>query len=100
LTIRRVRPTDIRAFVPIQPEPFQVGDELIFETDFAAFDIRVFNAQHHGAAVPPREEPVEQSRACVTDVEMTRGRRRKTNPDRRIRSHQKMLAERGGGQKS
>ena len=84
LTIGSVRPIHVGAFVPVQPEPFEVSDELIFETGFAALDVRIFNAQHHGAAVPTREEPIEQGGTCIAHMEMPCRRRRKTNPDGRI----------------
>ena len=61
LAIRSVRAADIGAFVPVQAEPLEIGNELIFKAGFAAFDVGIFDAQHHGAAIVPGEKPVEQS---------------------------------------
>src|SRR5690348_15810532 len=87
LAIRRMRSAQIRTFIPVQTEPLEVGDELIVETGFTAFDIRVLDARHHGSAVPAREEPVEQGGTCIADMEMPGGRGSKTNPDDRTGSH-------------
>ena len=84
LAIGSVRPTDVGAFVPIQAEPLEIGDELIFKAGFAAFDVSVFDPQHHSAALPPGKKPVEQRRARVAHVELPGRRRSKANPDRRI----------------
>jgi hypothetical protein len=44
LTIGSVRPIHVGAFVPVQSKPFEVGNELIFETSLAALDVSIFNA--------------------------------------------------------
>jgi hypothetical protein len=41
---------------------------LILEADFTAFDVGILDAQDHGAALLPGEEPVEQGRAGVPHV--------------------------------
>ena len=50
LAIGSIRSAQVRPFVPVEAEPLEVGDELIFVAGFAAFDIGVFDAQDH---VPP-----------------------------------------------
>ena len=50
LAIGSVRPTDVGAFVPIQAEPLEIGNELIFKAGFATFDVSVFDPQQ---IVPP-----------------------------------------------
>jgi hypothetical protein len=57
---------------------------LIFKAGFAAFDVSVFDAQHHSATLPPGKKPVKQCRARIAHVELPSWRRRKSNPDGRI----------------
>src|SRR5207245_7337211 len=51
LTIRGIRAAKIRPFVPIQSEPFEIGDELIFEAGFAAINIGILDTKYHGSAL-------------------------------------------------
>src|SRR5581483_4706025 len=51
LPIRNIRAADVRTLVPIQAKPFQITDELILEARLTAFDIGVFHAQDHRAAL-------------------------------------------------
>lgn len=88
--------TDIRTLVPIQAEPLEVVNKLIFEASFTAVHVGIFDTQNHGSAFLPREEPVEQSRACIADVEMSGWRRGKTHANCWIVGHEKMLAEERG----
>ena len=81
----------VGAFVPIETEPFQVIDELIFKTRFAAIDISVFDAEHHGAALLAGEEPIEKSGAGVANVQMAGWRWSKTYANGSF-SHETMLA--------
>src|SRR5271170_4455469 len=55
LAIGKVWAADVGTFVPINPQPLQIGDQLIFEASFAAFDIGILDAQDHGAALLPGE---------------------------------------------
>src|SRR5271157_5046955 len=68
LTIRSMRTTDVRAFVPVKAKPLQVFEELAFEALFAALDIGVLDAQNHDPAFLPREQPVKQRGTGVTDM--------------------------------
>src|SRR5271154_4950613 len=43
LTIGNVGAADVGALVPIESEPFEVGDKLIFEAGFTALDIRILD---------------------------------------------------------
>ncbi len=63
--------------VPVQPEPAKRGDNLLDRLVGRPLAVRVFDAQHEGAAGVPREQPVEQSRACSPDVEVPGRTRRK-----------------------
>src|SRR5215469_1505773 len=60
----------VRAFVPVETQPLQIGDQLIFEAGFAAVDVRVFDAEHHGPTLLAREKPIEESGAGVADVKV------------------------------
>ena len=51
LAIRTVRSANIGAFVPIEAQPFQIADELVFEASFAALDVGILDAQHHDSAL-------------------------------------------------
>ncbi len=93
LTIGRVRSAQVGPFVPVETQPLEVGDELIFKAGLTAFDVRVLDAQHHGAALFSREKPVEQGGTCIANMQMPGGRGRETYTDGRSRSHQKMLAD-------
>src|SRR5271157_3348300 len=92
LTIRRVRSADIGTFIPIEAEPLQVFDKLSFEAFFAALDVGVLDAQDHGAAPLPGEQPVEKRGAGVADVQMSRGRRSEANANLGNSAHSMMLA--------
>jgi hypothetical protein len=91
LPIRAVGAAHVGAFVPVETEPFQVGDELIFKADFAAIDVGVFDAKYHSAALLAGEEPVEESGAGVADVKVPGGGWSETYTHGRLR-HEMMLA--------
>ena len=59
LAVGNIRPSHVRTFIPVESQPLEVADELIFESCLATLHIRVFNAQHHRAALLPGEQPVE-----------------------------------------
>jgi hypothetical protein len=40
---------------------------------FGALDVRVFDAQNENAAVVPRKKPIEERRARIPHVDVTRG---------------------------
>ena len=92
LAIRRIRPSKIGALIPIEAKPLQVGDELILKARLAALEVGVFDAQNHGAAGFAGVEPVDERRAGVADVQLTRRRRRKTDANGGIGGHGFMLA--------
>jgi hypothetical protein len=70
LPIRPICAAHIGAFVPIEAEPFQIRDKLIFEAGFAAVHVRVFNAEDHGSTLLTGEKPIEKSRAGIANVQM------------------------------
>ena len=75
LEIRRVRAADVGPFVPVEPQPAQAVDDAGDHLPRRSLGVGVLDAQHEGAAVPPREQPVEQRRARAADVKVA-GRRR------------------------
>jgi hypothetical protein len=91
LAIRNVRAADVWPFVPVEAEPFEVGNKLIFEAGFTAFDVGIFDAQDHGAVLLARKKPVEQSGTGVPDMQMTGGGRGEARTDWGIRAHKMML---------
>src|SRR6185437_14025905 len=91
LAIGRVRSAQVGSFVPIETQPFEVGDKLILKAGFTAFDVCVFYAQHHGAALLSGEKPVEQRGTRITNVEMPGGTGCISYGD--SRSHQRVLAD-------
>ena len=75
LMIRRVRTADIRALVPVDPQPFQVFEYLIGRGSGIALHVRIFNAQQELAARLASQKPVKQSRPGAPNMEIA-GRRR------------------------
>ena len=75
LEVRRVRPADVGPFVPVEAQPAQAVDDAGHHVPRRALGVRVFDAQHERAAVPPGVQPVEQRRPGAADVQVA-GRRR------------------------
>ena len=69
-----MRAADERPFVPVEAEPAQAVENAVDHFRRRSLDVGVFDAQHEDAAVPAREEPVEEGRAGAADVQVT-GRR-------------------------
>ncbi len=84
LAIGNIRAAQIWSFVPVETQPFEIGDELVFVAGFAAFDVRVLDAEHHGPAALPGKKPVEKGSARIANVQLAGGRRSKTNADRGV----------------
>jgi hypothetical protein len=97
LTIRAKGSADVRAFVPIKPQPLQVFNELAFESLLATIDVGVFNTEHHRPASLARKQPIKQSRASVADMQMPGRRRREANTDGGRSGHKMMVAEESVG---
>src|SRR5947209_3314735 len=93
LPVRAVVTADVGSFVPIEAEPFQVGDELGFKAGFTAVNVGVFDAEDHGAALLAGEEPIEESSTGIADVQMAGRGWCETYADGILR-HEKMLTKR------
>jgi hypothetical protein len=65
-------PTLVRSFVPIDSEPAQVLEQLLLVLFLGALDVRVYYAQNESAAVVPRKKPIEEGRARIPYVDVTR----------------------------
>ncbi len=68
LEIRRVRAADLRALVPVDPQPAQAVENPGDQFGLRPFDVGVFNTQDERAAMAPRIEPVEQGGARAADM--------------------------------
>ena len=71
LTVRSPRAADVRALVPVESEPFQIADDGRVGIGRRSFRVGVLDAQDEGAVMTAREQPVEQRRAGVADVQLT-----------------------------
>ena len=79
LEVGRVRSADLRALIPVEPEPLEPIENRLHRLRRGALLIRVFHAQHERAAVAPSVQPVEQGGPGAADVQVTRGRRSKAD---------------------
>ena len=79
LSIWTVRAAHLHSFVPLEAHPAQIVENRLLRLARRALEIGVFDAQDERAALAAGEQPVEQCRSGVTDVQMTCGRRRETN---------------------
>ena len=79
LKIRRVRPADSRTFVPLESQPAHRLEDARHHLVGRSLRVGVFDAKDERAAVPAREQPVEQRRARAADVKIPGGRRRESN---------------------
>lgn len=75
LSLRLVK----RPFIPIHAQPLQSVDDAFDEFRLVALRIGILDPQNHRSAVLARKQPVEQSRARPSDVEIPCRRRRKTH---------------------
>ena len=83
LEIRPVRSADIRALVPLEPQPAQALENSADHLRRRPLEVGVFDAQHERAAVPPGEEIVEKRGTRAADVQVAGRRRRESD----ARSH-------------
>ena len=73
LAIRRERTAEVGSLVPVEPQPFQIVQQLPLVAALAALDVGVFYAQDHGAALLPGKEPVEERGAGIADMHLPGG---------------------------
>src|SRR5439155_7275839 len=70
LKVRPVWSADVGPFVPVQPEPPQAVENAFDHLGRRAFDVGVFDTEDERAAMPAREEPVEERGARAADVQI------------------------------
>ena len=80
LKIGRVRSADAGTLVPLEAEPAHRLEDTGHHLVGRSLRIGIFDAKNEGAAVPPREQPVEKRRARPADVEISGRRGRESNP--------------------
>ncbi len=71
LAIRPVRPARIRPLVPREPHPAEIVEDARFRLACGALPVGILDAEHERALLPSCEQPVEERRTGVPDVEMT-----------------------------
>src|SRR5262249_23718559 len=79
LPIRPVRTSRIWPLFPVEAEPPQVALDAGLRLRSGSLDVGVFDTQNERAPRAAREQPVEERRASVADVEMSRGTRSEAN---------------------
>src|SRR5262249_38552858 len=79
LTVRAARTADVGSLVPGEAEPAQVADDGRLRFGGRALDGGVLDGKDEGAVTAAREQPVEERRARVADVQIARGTRSEAN---------------------
>src|SRR5512132_1598789 len=83
LPVGGVRPADVGALVPVDPEPPERVHHAVEGLLGDPRRVRVLDPQNEHPSVVAREHPREQARPNVAAVERPRGRRREPGPDAR-----------------
>ncbi|SKX94579.1 Uncharacterised protein [Mycobacteroides abscessus subsp. abscessus] len=81
LSIRRVRAPDLRALVPVEPEPAEGLEDGVVGFLAVARGVGVFDPEDEGALVMTRLGEVEQRGPHHSDVRCARRRRTETDTD-------------------
>ena len=79
LEIRTERSADERPFIPVEAKPSQPVEDAVDHVGRRSLGVRVFDPEHERAAVPAREQPVEERGARAADVQVSRRRRREAD---------------------
>ncbi len=96
LAIGRVRAADVGTFIPIDAEPFQIFQQLVFVARFTALKVSILDAQNHGAAGLTGEKPVIKCGAGVAHMQLSSGGRSEPYTYLGIFAHSLMLARAAG----
>ncbi len=78
LCVGLVCATHSRSFLPIQAEPVQIGLQILGKLFTTALGIRVLDAQQEHAIAALRQQPAEQRRAHIAEVQLAGGAGRET----------------------
>jgi hypothetical protein len=81
--------TGIDALIPVEPQPAQPVLDVVLVDLLGTLDVGVVDAEDERSTVMACEQPVEQRRTGVADVDVTRGRGSDSNPD----SHDLVLSD-------
>ena len=73
LAIGTVRPADVGPLVPVEPEPAQVLEDARLGLARRSLGVGVLDAQDERAVLAVRQQPVEERRAGVADVQLPGG---------------------------
>ena len=73
LAVRADVTAGIGPLVPVESQPPQVFEDALLRLARRPLAVGVFDAQDEGAPAMAREQPVEQRRAGVADVQLSRG---------------------------
>jgi len=87
---------DIRTFIPINTKPTQIFQELRFVTRFTAFDIGIFDSKDVYSFFLSREKPIKKRSSGIADVEQSRWRGCKADPNFGRQAQESMLTNRIG----
>ena len=79
LAVRAVGAAGLDPFVPLQAHPAQIVENRLLGLARRALEIGVFDAEDERAVLAARQQPVEQRRSGVTDVQMACRGRGETN---------------------
>jgi hypothetical protein len=74
-----MRAADNRPLVPIQAEPAHAVEDAVDHLGGGSIGVSVLDPQHEDAAMPARQQPVEERGAGATDVQVTGRRGRETD---------------------
>ena len=70
LAIGTVRAADVRPLVPVEPEPAQVLEDALLRLARRSLGVGVLDAEDERAVLAVRQQPVEERRARVADVQL------------------------------
>ncbi len=77
LSIRTVRPTDFRAFFPLESEPTQILQQWLELRFLVPCFVGIFNAQNKTAARFAGREITQERSACIAQMQRARRAGRK-----------------------
>jgi hypothetical protein len=70
LKVRAAGPSDVRPFVPIEPEPTHPVEDACHHVGRRSLNVCIFDPEHERPAVPPCVQPVEERGARAADVQI------------------------------
>ena len=87
LAVRAVRAVDVGALVPVEPEPAKILEDADLRLARRALGVGVLDAQDERAVLAVCQQPVEQRRARVADVQLAgRARSKSESHSKRVSS--------------